>query len=364
MHLLALLAPCLLVAVSLMGYGMERALTQASAIGEYREVEGTILSSQLTSKGLSIQYSYVSNQQKFENHRITPLPGLLGQPSRESLEKLQTRYRTDALALVWVNPMKPASSFLVKQPMFWPYAVVLIATALLAGCGLVVYFGGAMESKPASVSRTHHGWHNLAHSPTVSTRAQCLALGAGLWWILGLGGIGHYTFAAGGSVIIAGIAGAIWLIVGLIPVMRAWGLWKSVQSLGTPRVLALQPGAALDQPVVVKIELPIHASLKLKQARASLACFQYNSLTCLNFFRSSQPLSEEATLTSGNMISGECAFEVPVKKRRSSSPYSRWQYPRTDWVIEVVTQTQQGSTAITRFPIDVVTESPEQEDAK
>jgi hypothetical protein len=88
----------------------------------------------------------------------------------------------------------------------------------------------------------------------------------------------------------------------------------------------------------------------VRELRVVLTCTRHDGLGSVRYFTSSQILAEDRAVRAGETLHGEFSFEVPDKKRHPSTPFSRFDYPRTDWQIEVTLHTAKCHATST-FPI-------------
>lgn len=88
----------------------------------------------------------------------------------------------------------------------------------------------------------------------------------------------------------------------------------------------------------------------VRELRVVLTCTRHDGLGSVHYFTASQILAEDRAVRSDERIHGEFTFDVPDKKRHPSTPYNRWDYPRTDWQIEVTLHTPK-CYATSAFPI-------------
>lgn len=351
MHVPAILIAVVLILLAGVGYAFERIATQANLLGERRGVSGQVTG--LAGEPLRVSYSV--GVDRFETARLTPLSPLL--PGEEESEAARFRDRLDSgeSLTVWYPPARPERGFLVPEARVWPYAAVLASLALGMVTLGALQAGGVLEARPHAVPRGRHGWNALASGPGPGEIAAVAAGVAGLWYVVTAGLLLHFVAGVDGSPLHAAAVGLPAALLGLWPVGVAWSRWRTAGPMQTPRVTAMQPGVRLDLPVIVRVEWAAAQRVQLESVTTTLACARRTGLSSLTLFRTSKNVSPPVTLEPGQRLTRECEFEVPAKKRRGSTPFKRWVYPRTDWLVELAAKPRATPTVRHRFPLEAVT---------
>ena len=350
MHLPALLVAAALVLVSGTAYALNRIAAQAGALDELRSAAGEVVASKAGDGGRP-RVAYEVGSQRYETTRLAPLASVQHGADAESLRR---RWRRGAEPTVWFPAGEPAAGFLLREPRFWPYGIVLGATAFAAGLLAVLRMGGVFEARPSATPRGRYGWSALASGPGPGAVAAAAAIAAAAWYFVLLVAVGHYTLGIGGSLRIAAAVGIPFALVGLWPVGIAWTRGRAAVPMTPPRVTAMQPDVRLDLPVIVRVECTANRRAALRSLNVSLCCARRTGLSSLSLFRTTRTLDTPPALEPPQRVFEEVEFEVPQRKRRDASPFSRWCYPRTDWYVEVAAAFADAGTARYRFTLQAV----------
>lgn len=352
MRVLSYLLLVITIAGLLIGVGVNGAWSQQRMLRSYQPVPASVQESGVASSPLggyapSVSYSYVAAGKTQHADRVAPL-SISG--SREWAESISNRARSETTT-AYVNPNDPADAYLLPIGCFRPYGLILAGLLLLGLSILPLRRGGVFEHQPVSVTAGPYDWYELTPegTPTDQTLAY-LAISA-VWYLLGGMAIAHYYLTIPPDYEIkAMVFSAIFAAAGLWPLYRAAKTWCAASHVTAPKARMTRNTVHLDEPIIVRIEQPFVRDTTVRQVRVALCCTRRNGLGSVKYFTASHAAAENRAVRHGETIEGEFTFEVPEKKRHPSTPFSRWQYPRTDWQIEITTRTDKASSTTT-FPI-------------
>lgn len=329
-------------------------VAQHRAMASFSSTSGTVTRSALISDRIRgyrprIEYTYIAGQRAYSGNMLTPLPGGL-LASKATVQKWVERFRVDQAVTVYIDPLDPSRSYLVPMARFYPYGMVLLAVAGASLALLPLMAGGFFERGPRAQSAGRYSWYALAESRSPGMRAGAILLIAVAWLVVGgLAGI-HYFLVVGppyqwvSMLLMVYYAGALAL---LILGARRWRI--SVQ-FGEAVAWSTLPEVHLDQPVAIKFEQKLPGKAVVREARVGLLCMEQAGLSSRRLFATT---AEEQPRLDRRLLYGEHHFEVPPKKRRRSTPFSRWNYPRIDWYVQLDATLESGHRCWRRFPVAV-----------
>lgn len=139
---------------------------------------------------------------------------------------------------------------------------------------------------------------------------------------------------------------------GLLPLVSGVRTLRLAHHFGDPVVRSTLPVNQLDQPIIVRLELPVERDVRLREARVTFVCDERTGFSSHRLFTRSEIAGRNQSLRPVQPLFEEFTVEVPRSKRRPSSPFSRWAYPRIDWGIEMSVQPVHGRTFRSRFCLD------------
>jgi len=336
----------------LAGFGVHGAWKQQQALRAYQPVNATVNKNEIKHSQFGgytpdLLYSYTVHGHTYESNQAAPL---FISGSGDWAESITQRIQAEG-STAYINPHDPSQTYLLPVGRFRPYGLLLASIALLTVSVFPMRAGGVMSHKPLAITGGPFDWYNLTPGGTCPERAMIWTVSAVLWYLLGAAVIAHYYFATPPAhEIKAAVTSALYFLVGLCPAARAVSACAIASRLGAPKVQMTQKTVHLGEPVIVRIEQPFIRSTLVREVRVSLTCYRRNGLGSERYFASSQPAVQDHAVRAGEKIYGEFTFEVPHKKQHPSTRFSRLEYPRTDWQIEVTTRTQR-STVTVNFPI-------------
>ena len=340
----------LAVGLGMMLFGVARIAQQQRALASFNPTHGTVTQSEVRRDRLGkyrpvVTYTYVVAQRLYEGDRLAPLAG---GGSHAWAKELADRFKIHQPVTVYVDPTNPANSYLLPFARFYPYGLVLLGMAVLGVALLPLSAGGFFESGPQPHPAGMFSWYGLAESSSPLGRAlRPLAITV-VWLVVG-GLVGaHYFLVIGPPYEWLSASVLVYLAAGLVPLGVGWKRWWSAAHFGECKAWSTTPDAHLDMPVVVKFEQKLPTRAAVREARVGLVCMKHGGLGSQRLFTTS---ADEPPRMDAHLLFGEHKFEVPPKKRRASTPFSRWHYPRVDWYVQLDAKLESGHTCRRRFPI-------------
>ena len=352
MRVIGYLFVVLTLAGLLIGVGVKGAWQQHQMLQSYRAVPASVQDRDMRSSRYGgfepdVNYSYSVGGNTLESQRVAPLR-ING--SRDWIESVLSRVQAEGMT-AYVNPDDSADAYLLPIGRFRPYGLILVGLALLGVSLLPLRRGGMFERESGCVTSGPYDWYELTPESSPSGRVVGYFTAMVLWYLLGGLTIGHYFLTVPPDYEIkALISTALFAGLGLWPVH---GLLKSMgvaSRIATPKARITRSTVHLDEPIIVRIEQPFVRDTTLREVRVALTCTRRNGLGAVKYFTASHIVAENRAVRNSERIEGEFTFEVPEKKRHPSTPFSRWDYPRTDWQIEIITRTDKSVSSVV-FPI-------------
>jgi hypothetical protein len=294
-----------------------------------------------------VGFAYKVGGQTYESQQAAPLRV---NGSRDWAEGVRRRIAADG-STAYVNPRDPGDAYLVPIGRFRPYGFIL-AGFVLFGLGLIpVRSGGALAHEPVAITGGPFDWYDLTPGGTHADRALAWSAAALLWYLVGTIAVAHYYLTTPPAYELkSAVIAVLYAGLGIWPAHRALSAAAVAARLAAPKARMTRNTAHLGEPIIVRVEQPFLRDTVVREVRVVLTCVRRNGLGSDRYFSASCIAAEERAVRAGESIHGEFSFEVPEKKRHASTPFTRWDYPRTDWQIEVVTRTSKMSVT-TAFPV-------------
>ncbi len=359
MRISAYILILILVVGLFIGFGIHGAWQQQQILRTYQPVPASVAKnetkqSQFGGYTSDVLYTYTVRGTTHENHQVAPLR-ING--SSDWAESVTRRIEAEG-STAYVNPQDPSQSYLLPIGRFRPYGLILTGLALL-GLGLLpIRAGGVFVHKPVAITGGPFDWYDVVPGGSYADRAMIWSAAAILWYLVGAVVLIHYyTTTPPSYEIKAAVTVVLYALSGLWPAARAVSASGIASRLGVPKAQMTCKTVHLGEPVIVRIEQPFLRDTLVREVRVTLTCYRRNGLGSERYYASSQYALQDRAVRGGEIIRGEFTFEIPQKKRHPSTRFSRMDYPRTDWLIEVSTRTAR-STVTVGFPI--LAENPKQ----
>jgi uncharacterized protein DUF3592 len=343
----------------LVGLGIYGAYKQQQVLQNYQSVSASIKKNETKSSKFGgytpdVLYAYTVRGKAYENNQVAPLRVNGSSDWADSV----THRIQDQGSTAYYNPQDPSQSYLLPIGRFRPYGLILTGLALLGLGILPIRAGGVFSHEPVAITGGPFDWYDVVPGGSYADRALGWSIAAILWFLLGAVVLVHYYMTTPPSYEVkAAVAVALYALSGLWPACKAVSASGIASRLGAPKTQMTQKTVHLGEPVIVRIEQPFLRDTLVREVRVTLTCYRRNGLGAVRYYASSQFAVQDRALRGGEVIRGDFTFEIPQKKRHPSTRFSRLDYPRTDWLIEVSTRTAR-STVTVGFPI--LAENPKQ----
>jgi Protein of unknown function (DUF3592) len=352
MRIAAYIITIALTAGLLAGLGVYGAWRQQQMLRNYQPVKASVELNETRSSKLGgfepdLRFSYTVKGKTYESGRAAPLR-ING--SRSWVDSVTRRILAEG-STAYYNPQDPGEAYLLPIGRFRPYGLILVGLALF-GLGIFpIRAGGVFAHEPLAITGGPFDWYCLTPGGSYADRVMGWSAVTVCWYLLGAVVVGHYYMTTPPSYELkSGVLAALYVVAGLWPASRAVSAAGVASRIGEPKAHMTQKIAHLGEPIIVRIEQPFLRDTTVREVRVALTCTRRNGLGSVRYYISSNTVAEDRAVHAGEVIHGEFTFEVPQKKRHPSTPFNRWNYPRTDWQIEVTAST--GSSAVTvAFPI-------------
>ncbi len=341
-----------LAAGLLIGLGGRGAWLQHQGLHSYQPVSASVDRNDVRASRLGgfepdVHFSYSVKGKAYESEQAAPLH-ING--SRDWAEGITRRIQAEGTT-AYVNPRDPAKAYLMPIGRFRPYGLILVGLALLGLGILPIRAGGVFAHEPVAITGGPFDWYDLTPGGTHTDRALGWSVVALLWYLLGALVVGHYYLTIPPAYELkSAVATVLYSVAGGWPAYRAVCAASIASRLGAPKAQMARKAAHLGEPIIVRIEQPFLRDTIVREIRVAVTCTRRNGLGSVRYFTTSRIAAEDRAVRAGECIYGEFSIEVPDKKRHPSTPFTRWDYPRTDWLIEVTTRTAKSTVTI-GFPV-------------
>lgn len=336
----------------LIGFGAYGAWRQQQMLRQWQPVSAAVTQNEVASSRYGgftpdVRFSYSIKGKTFEGTRAAPL--YLG-GSRDWVESVSRRLSVEG-SNAYVNPADPSQAYLLPIGRFRPYGLILAGLTLLGLGILPLRAGGVFAHEPVAITGGPYDWYTLTPGGSHADRAMGWAGAALGWYLLGAIAVGHYYLVTPPAYELkSGIIAVLYAVAGAYPVFRAFSAIGVASRLGAPKVHMTRKTAHLGEPIIVRIEQPFLRDTIVRELRVKLTCTRRDGLASVRYFTASKIAAEDRAVRAGEVIHGEFAFEVPDKKQHPSTAFARFDYPRTDWQIEVAARTRKCHATVI-FPI-------------
>jgi len=352
MRITAYIIALLLAAGLLIGLGVYGGWQQQSILRTYLPVPASVDQNETRPSNFGgyepdVRFTYTVAGKSYESGQVAPLRV---NGSSDWAHSVMRRIQAEG-STAYYNPQDPGQAYLLPIGRFRPYGLILAGLALLGLGVLPIRSGGVFAHEPVAITGGPFDWYDLIPGGSYADRAMGWTAAAVLWYLLGAVVIAHYYLTTPPSYEFkSALAVGLYALAGLWPVIRALSAAGIASRLGAPKAQMTQKTVHLGEPVIVRIQQPFLRDTLVREVRVALTCYRRNGLGAVRYYASSQTAAEDRALSAGEVIRGEFTFEVTNKKRHPSTRFNRWDYPRTDWLIEVTTRTAR-STVTVGFPI-------------
>ena len=347
----------LVACAALAAYGTIRAFTQAFYLDTFEPVSAKINDVQISHNTLGfsapeITYTYQIGSTQFTDNQYAPL-NLTG--SAVWANRAAAQFRPQENIVAYVCPRNPTFSFISPTASFIPYTANLLAILLLSTTYLVTRNAGPYDTRPLSKNPSKYQWAKLIPNTTPMLSAMTLIMLSFFWFILSALNIAHYLLFAyipATSPIISPllISTAI-AAVTVAPAFAGFRTLKYTNHIHYTAAEATTPTLPLNAGLTVRTQQLFARKTQLKSLSLRLVCDQTTGFSRTRLFQSTSDIPLPQIIKPVESLAYSHTFSIPKNKRRPSSPFSRVDFPRIDWAIEIATTFPTGRTIVTRFPI-------------
>ncbi|MCC5829951.1 MAG: DUF3592 domain-containing protein [Phycisphaeraceae bacterium] len=359
MRLLIILMLNGLLVLAFAGGGSWLALEQHQRLTSWEPTTAIVTASPIGPPGQTasaLEYGYEFQGGTYKSRQLTPL-GLLAREA--TMHAMAAELAVGQATTAWVNPRNPHQAFLKSVPGFLPFGVLLLAPLLLLVFVPKLIEGGVLGRRPEA-SLTEESDYYLAAPESTLRGGQLLMLGAAAaWWLYGLVVMG--TYAACGGIVGEGVvlAAIAWLLVPTPLLYRCRRLHHIARCIEDASVGTALAAPCINRPIVCHMRQKLLTPLVIREAVIAIMCHRRDGLTSERLYIESQPISRPRQTNAEEVLHLCHVFEIPERKRRASSHFSRLDFPRIDWSLEVRLRADGGIEYVARFPIRLV-DAPEQ----
>ncbi|MCC7145817.1 MAG: DUF3592 domain-containing protein [Phycisphaeraceae bacterium] len=337
--------------------GLLNAEWQRAALSGYRPVEARLLE-----KGVAfgwggryrpvVKYQYEVNGHTVLGYQMVPRP-LFYMGSAVWAKDQIAELKVQEIYTAYYDPQEPTRSFLLRRIDDIPYGLLLVPAGVMCVVLGGLRRGGFFQARARATLDARSGWYVMRPSLTLRGCLGWRAAAVLGWYGWSLPVLGHYVMTSQGRVessalflfIVYGLLGLPW-VWGFI---QALGLWMSYRDA---TIRCTLPNPPLDHPVTFRYEQGFDGPVTIHKVSVSLRCEIRKGLwVAEKVFSTSADVSLPNFGRNLTKLGGEVHFELPGKKRRSTAMFSRWQYPRTDWLVEVEVTPLQGMVYRATYPI-------------
>ncbi|MCC5829824.1 MAG: DUF3592 domain-containing protein [Phycisphaeraceae bacterium] len=362
-----------LIPLTMMAAGVGFAIYQHVMLVRYQPITATIertwIDIQSDSDGTSyapkVDHRYEVAGQSHVGNRVFPLE--VHSSSRSEAQRTINRFTVGQSVTAYYLPSSPSSSFLLKEPTFFPYIFVLFPMLFFA-VGVSFMIGAPRISKTEEDPKPAiEGFFELAPSTSLIARLKASGFVTGLWWLAGLFCLLHFTGIGGRMTAFPSIALGIYGGLGLIGLGVTRHYLKLYGQVHDAMVMINTAKPRIGESITVYVEQLIKRGLIIDAVYVGLRCEEHYRRKSGNetsygteVHYESETLfhcPQEDNFESGKMVSpGEALRYSGILTLPDGQPSSFHgpDYPRFKWFITVHTDIARGPDYKAIFPIEVL----------
>lgn len=294
-------------------------------------------------------YAYMVGETEYIGTQLTPL-GLF---ERGALRRdIERHFPEGAQVVAYHHPLDPARAFLRPRPSFVPWMFMWLPLAVGALLWPFAINGGLLWPRPKLTLERGGGWYLVQPQTTLHRRRRNLILTAAVW--LGYGGV-----IAGGYMLVSTPpydalllpAAVAWAVPVAVPLTLLVAQQRRLAAFEDATIGLTREDPPVAGPVVVRYQQALARPGRVGEATVALICERRDGLASEPLLRTSAVVTRHRHVDAGEVLRFEHRFEIPGRKRRPSSEFDRWQYPRIDWLIRVDLRLEHGPNYTARFPV-------------
>lgn len=355
------LGPLILVTAIVLGMtipGWRRAERQRWPLMQFQQTSAVVTETSIERNRMGhyrpvVAYEYEAGGRLYRAtsyRQFAPLPesGDQGWAQRQ-VEPFEPKQRTTA----YYDPQNPVEVFLVRRVRLYPYVLILVPMVIAMAFSAALVQTALGGGEPVAGAAGPHDWYHIQSAVPAAGRAKLAGMGALVWYVYGLAAAWHYLLVAEDlRAMLPAAAFGAYGVLGLIPLVAAIRRMRGGARMADAEIAGTLPRFRTDGLVIIRYEQQAVEPVHIRSATVSLVCEHRRGLLGRErLFSSSFVVAENTVLVVGQRLSAEHSFEIPPKKRRPSSRGSRWNLPRTDWLIEVVVKFDRGRKYVGKYPI-------------
>ena len=160
-------------------------------------------------------YRYEYEGDSYQYDEVFPL-GMSG--GRGWAQKTVAQFKQGQPIQAFVDPENPASAYLLRQYLFFPYLLILFPMVFVsAGLGLALS-AGSSPKKPRTPIKRGNELYEVRPQTRIRDRTRTVALIAFLWFGVGALSLGHYYVNAAATYqTMAYVVTGIYVLLGMVP---------------------------------------------------------------------------------------------------------------------------------------------------
>jgi hypothetical protein len=261
--------------------GVWLALDQHDKITSYVEVPATVVSTDIethtstdsdghtsTSYEPVVVYRYEYGGDSHEYDEVFPL-GMSG--GRGWAQKTLDQFKPGQPVPAFVDPENPASAFLLKQYLFFPYLLTLFPMVFVsAGLGLALS-AGSSPKKPRTPIKRGSELYEVRPQSRIRDRTRAVALIAFLWFGVGALSLGHYYVNATAPYqTMAYVVTGIYVLLGMVPAGSLLHYRKLGQNVADAKLYTQRDRFSVGDEVKVVFQQTFRRSLVVERGKLGL----------------------------------------------------------------------------------------------
>ena len=343
---------CLIVAIA----GVVLAWLQHQRLNQWVAVEATIRMIDPPQDGPfgrpTPAYRYRVGEQEYTGTQLTPLGLFEGDALRRRIESAHPEGEP---VTAYHHPSDPTRSFLLHRAGIAPWMLMLppmVAAALLWPFAMT---GGLLWPRAKLALQREGGWFMARPVATLHQRRRNLLAALGVW-------LGYGALVMGGYMLttspprdpLLGPAALGWVAAAAIPLAMLVAQQRRLHWFEDAAVGLSRQDPPAGGPVIVRYSQALRRAATVGEATVALICERREGLVSEPLFRSSAVVTRHRRIEAEGVLNFEHRFQIPTRKRRPSSPFHRWRYPRIDWLIRVDVRLVNGPNYTASFPIMLV----------
>ncbi|QQE13197.1 DUF3592 domain-containing protein [Planctomycetota bacterium] len=360
MRFLSLIIIVGLVAATFLGWGVLRIHHQSHLISTYEPARAVVLHSQAQRDGFGfyapyITYRYQIGSRLYSSSQYAPLH-LVG--SRRWASSITSGYAMDREITVFVSPDNPTLAYLSPNASFTPYVAVIVSILAVFITLLAIRNAGVFSAKPPPPALPgQFQWYQLMPEHVPQLYAVAMILIPLLCFALVILPLMHYLIFAFSPYIPDPLAFPITLtfiasVITLIPAFMGFRLIKLAKYVKAVHAYTSLPAIHLSSPIAMRADLFFVHHVTIKRVDLALVCNRLTGTSKQLLYEDIHTIQHHTVVKPGQTFAGSIRVAIPSSKQRPTTPYSRIDYPRIEWQIQVRTVFKNDHTLIWQFPID------------